>query len=398
MDAGKASGSTVFAVTWPVAAAVAAGWLVLLALMVSRLRRPRKVPDREEGGPFVSFVVPARNEAPNIERCVSSIVQSRWDEFEVIVVDDESNDGTGDIVRSLDRGRAKDLRVIDGRPLPEGWVGKPWACQQGAEAARGEWLLFTDADTWHGPGALGRTAAALAEDGADAISVTGDQEARSFWERLVQPHVFVMLQQAFPPLDRPIPRRKWRRAVATGQYLLIKRQVYDGIGRHEVVKNAIVEDLRLAQLLMRSGYALSIRDGGTSLTTRMYQSLGAIVNGWSKNMSIGAKQVYGPVRGRLVLLAALVVYPLLWLAPVVVLGAAAAGLVGTPILACAAFAYASSAALWAGASKQVAGGSAVLGIIYPLGAAVVWAIVAKSTFQGTRVTWKGREFAGPVPR
>ena len=384
--------------TWTAAIAVAAGWLALLVIQVVQLRRPRAAPDREEGGPFVSVIVPARNEAGNIERCVGSIVQSRWDEFEVIVVDDQSDDGTGALVRSMDRGRAKDLRVIDGRPLPEGWVGKPWACQQGADAARGEWLLFTDADTWHGPEALGRTAAALVEDDADAVSITGAQEARSFWERLVQPHVFFLLLLAFPPLHRPIPRRKWRRAVANGQYFLVTRKAYDGIGRHEAVKDAVVEDLRLAQLFMRSGHVLSIRHGGASLATRMYQSLGGIVEGWSKNMSIGAKQVYGPVRGRLLLAFALVTYPLLWLAPAVVLAGAVVGLVGMPALACAAFIYAISAALWASLSTQiVTGGSALLGLIYPLGAAVVWAIVAKSAFRGTRVTWKGREFKGPVP-
>ena len=111
---------------------------------------------REEGGPFVSFIVPARNEAANIQRCVGSMVQSRWTEFEVVVVDDQSDDGTGEIVRSLHPGRAKEIRVIDGRPLPDGWVGKPWACWQGAKAARGEWLLFADADTWAQPGSAGK--------------------------------------------------------------------------------------------------------------------------------------------------------------------------------------------------------------------------------------------------
>ena len=132
-------------------------------------------------------------------------------------------------------------------------------------------------------------------------AVVARGEVASFWERLVQPHVFFLMVQAFPPLHRPVPRRKWRRAVATGQYLLFKRKAYNGIGGHEAVKDAVVEDLRLAQLSTQAGYAVAIRDGGTSLKTRMYQSLGAILEGWSKNMSIGAKQTYGPVRGRLLL-------------------------------------------------------------------------------------------------
>lgn len=351
---------------------------------------------REEGGPFVSFIVPARNEAANIQRCVGSMVQSRWTEFEVVVVDDQSDDGTGEIVRSLHPGRAKEIRVIDGRPLPDGWVGKPWACWQGAKAARGEWLLFADADTWHSPEALGKTAAAMIEDGADMISVAGRQEMESFWERLVQPHVFFMLLQAFPRLHRPVPQHKWRRAVAIGQYVLVKREAYDGIGGHEAVKDAVVEDLRLAQIFTREGYAVTTRDGGDSLSARMYQSLGAIVEGWTKNLSIGAMQTYGPVRGRLLLASVLAGYPLLWMAPAVILAAGAAGLAGGPLLACAGFAYACSATLWGGISKHLTG-SALFGLVHPLGATVVWAIVARSTFRGSQVTWKGRNFRAPVP-
>ncbi len=384
--------------TWPVAIAVAAGWFVVVAAQTLRLRRPRVVPAREEGGPFVSIVVPARNEAANIERCIGSVVQSRWDEFEVIVVDDQSDDDTAAIARSLDRGRAKEIRVIDGRPLPDGWVGKPWACRQGAEAARGDWLLFTDADTWHGAEALGRAAAAMAEDRADVMSVAGRQEARSFWERLVQPQVFFLLMQSFPQLHRPIPQRKWRRAVATGQYLLVKREAYDAIGGHDAVKDAVVEDLRLGQLFTRAGYTVSLRDGGSSTATRMYQSLGAIVEGWSKNMSIAARQSYGPVLGRILLASAIVALPLFWLAPAVVLAGGAVDLAGGPALACAAFIYACSSALWAGISREmISGSSALLGLLYPLGAAVLWVIVARSSLRGSQITWKGRDFKAPVP-
>ena len=228
-------------------------------------------------------------------------------------------------------------------------------------------------------------------------AVVARGEVASFWERLVQPHVFFLMVQAFPPLHRPIPRRKWHRAVATGQYLLFKRKAYDGIGGHQAVKDAVVEDLRLAQLSTRAGYTVAIRDGGTSLKTRMYQSLGAILEGWSKNMSIGAKQTYGPVRGRLLLAGTLASHPLLWLAPTVVLVAAAAGFVGVPMLACAAIVYVCSAVLWAAVSKQVAGGSALFGVIYPLGAAVVWIIVARSALRGSRITWKERDFKASVP-
>lgn len=383
--------------TWPAAAGLAAGWLVALLALVLHLKLPRPAPRREaQDGPFVSVIVPARNEARNIERCVGSLVQSRWSAFEVIVVDDQSDDGTGEIARALDRGRAQALRVIDGRPVPPGWVGKPWACRQGAEAARGEWLLFADADTWHGPGALGRAAAALEEDGADLLSLQGRQEMGGFWERLVQPHVFFMLMQAWPRLDRPVSGKRWRRAVASGQYMLVRRSAYDALGGHEAVKGAVVEDLRLAQLFARDGRVVSIRALNDELAIRMYRSLGEIVGGWTKNLSIGAIQTFGPVWGRLALAGVLVGYPVLWMLPTLALLGGAAGYVEGPALGWAAAAFAASAALWAGIARALRC-SWSYGLIHALGAAVLWGIVARSVLRRSRVTWKGRDFQEPAP-
>lgn len=382
--------------TWPVAMALVAVWVAGLAVQALRLKRPRSVPKREARGPFVSVIVPARNEARNIERCVGSLAQSRWDEFELIVVDDQSDDGTGDLVRAMDRGRAKDVRVVDGRPLPPGWVGKPWACRQGAAVARGQWLLFTDADTWHEAGALARAAAAMEDDEADMLSVTGDQEMEGFWERLVQPHVIVMLMQALPRMDRPLPRRKWRRAVATGQYMLVKRTAYEELGGHEAVRDAVVEDLKLAQMFARDGRRVSIRDNLHGTSTRMYQSFGEIVRGWTKNLSLGARQTFGPVRGRLLLAGTLVGLPVFWMLPGAVLLAGAAGWVSGPALAWAGVAYAASAAMWAGAC-WVLSRRPWYGLIYPLAAVVVWGIVARSVARSSRVTWKGRDYQAPPP-
>ncbi len=384
--------------TWPVAMALAGAWVAGLAAQALRLKRPRPVPRREARGPFVSVIVPARNEARNIERCVGSLAQSRWNEFEVIVVDDQSDDGTGDLVRAMDRGRAKDVRVVDGRPLPPGWVGKPWACHQGVAAARGEWLLFADADTWHEAGALARAGAALEEDAADMVSIVGRQEMEGFWERLVQPHVFFMLMQALPRLDRPLPRRKWRRAVAVGHYVLVRRPAYEAAGGHEAVRDAVVEDLKLAQTFAREGRVVSVREDWDGLSARMYQSFGEIVEGWTKNLSIGARQTFGPARGQLLLASVLAGYPLFWMLPGAVLLAGAAGYAAGPAVAWAAIAYGASAVLWSGVEWALQRRPRLgLGLLYPVAAAVVWGVVARSALRRSRVTWKGRDFQAQAP-
>lgn len=133
-------------------------WVAFAALAVARLRGlPDALPEDvtlPADPPPVSVVVPARNEAANIVCCLESLAASRYPTFEIIVVDDRSEDGTRELTRSVTPGGARRIAVLDGEPLPEGWLGKPWACWQGARVATGEVLLFTDADTLHGPDLL----------------------------------------------------------------------------------------------------------------------------------------------------------------------------------------------------------------------------------------------------
>src|SRR5690348_7901611 len=142
--------------------------------------------------PRLSVIVPARNEARNIGRCVQSILATTYPALELIVVDDHSVDRTGDIARAAGASDAR-LRVLANPPLPDGWFGKQWACATGAAAATGELLLFTDADTWHAPELAVRAVNALRRSHADLLSVVGRQETHSFWERLLQPQILWML-------------------------------------------------------------------------------------------------------------------------------------------------------------------------------------------------------------
>ena len=379
-----------------VATAVALAWLIGVTILQRRVKLPRSLPDPRRGEHLVSVIVPARNEALNIERCLRGLCDSNYPSFEVIVVDDQSTDETGDLARSVPKGRAQRVVVLSGEGLPEGWLGKPWACHQGSRAARGDLLLFTDADTYHGPDLLERAVAALTDEAADAVTVVGRQEMETFWERLVQPQVFFGMFQVFSNLQDGFDRNRWRRAIANGQFLLFRRDSYDRLGGHEAVKGEVVEDLRLAQILVRDGYTLVVREAFGALATRMYRSLGGLVEGWSKNTALGARYTGGPWGSVLMFAGALVGAPILWLGPPVLALAGAVGAVSAPATALGVTATALNAGMWAVVSRSL-GAPAVYGLLYPLGSAVAWFIVFRSFLRGTRVEWKGRQYRVEAP-
>lgn len=393
-----------------------APWVLLGAFLALGIRDPRPLPawrrDADAEPPFVSVIVPARNEARNIAACLESLAAQEYPAFEIIVVDDRSDDGTGERARAVEPGNARELRVVSGRPRPDdGWFGKPWACVQGAKEARGELLLFTDADTRHAPDLLGRALAGLREDGAAALSALGRQEMRGFWERLVQPHVFLLLGMRYRRLDRPIDPDREDDAILNGQHILVARSVYEAVGGHEAVKGEVVEDLRLAQELVRGGHRITLRGAEESLTTRMYESLGGIMEGWTKNLAVGARQSAG-WWGRAAVPAIVAFLLAAWVVPVAVLvvagaGALFRGLAGAPggaeallggtggslLLAWAAGVVLLNLVLWIGAYRRF-GAPLPYAFLHPLGAALVALIALRSGVRGeARIEWKGRRYS-----
>lgn len=351
------------------------------------VRGPRSQP--------VSIVVPARNEARNIQTCLASLAALEYPDFEIVVVDDRSEDRTAELARGVPPVNAKSVRVIEGEPLPTGWFGKPWACAQGARKARNELLLFTDADTVHAPDLLSAAVEALDDDAADAVTLVGSQILSSFWERLVQPHFFFSLALRFRDPRQPLPPNRSRDAIANGQYILIRRSTYDQIGGHGAVRGEVVEDLRLAQILVAAGKRLSLREAPGRLRTRMYTSLREIVAGWSKNTATAACQTFGPVLGTLALPLAVAVMAVLWIVPpLILLGALWGGQTdawlfwGTSVVGM-------SAILWSAVSR-VMGAPFRYGPLYPLGAIVAAFILLRSWIRGSRISWKGRTY-GPPP-
>ncbi len=373
-------------------------WLLFGVAFVLLVRLPWPLPPArgeaaEDGAlPLVSVVVPARNESHNIVRVLESLTRARYPDFEILVVDDRSEDDTADLARGLPPGNARRLAVLDGRELPEGWLGKPWACHQGASEAEGDLLLFTDADTVHGPDLLTRAVAGMADDEADLLTVVGRQILGSFWERLVQPQVFVSMLLRYPDRRRPLPRERWRGAIANGQFLLFRREAYEAVGGHEAVRGAVAEDLKLAQRVVGAGMCLSLRRAEDDLGTRMYRSLGELVAGWSKNLLLGGLDTLPPGLLRAVTPVAMLFGGLaFWVAPPVLLAAALAGWGPAGLLPWAATATGVSMAFWAGITWRF-GASPLYGTLYPLGHLVLAVIVARAWMRGSRVEWKGRSY------
>lgn len=380
-------------------------WLLAPVALAVVVRLPRALPAaggaRATGGgdrtgsdrrPLVSVVIPARNEARNIETVLRSVTATEGVAFEVIVVDDRSDDGTAELARRLDPGRARRLTVLSGDPLPDGWFGKPWACHQGAREARGEVLLFTDADTVHGPELMARALAGLDDDRADALTVVGRQLMGSFWERVVQPQVFMGMLLRYPRQTDPLPAERWRDAIANGQYIMIRRDVYDAIGGHEAVRGEVAEDMKLAQTLVRSGRRLSVRRAEDAFATRMYRSLGELVEGWSKNLVLGGLETLPPGWRRAVAPPlAIALGAGVWLVPAAVMGAAWLGIVGGAAALWSEWVVGVSIAFWATISRRF-GVSAFYGLAYVLGAAVLCWIMMRAWVRGRRVRWKGRDY------
>ncbi|MBI3476041.1 MAG: glycosyltransferase [Acidobacteria bacterium] len=229
--------------------------------------------------PEVSIIVPARNEEVCLGDCLHSLVSQAGVTFEIIVVDDQSTDRTRAIANSF-----AGVRVLSPGPLPNGWTGKNNAVVAGARAARGEWLLFTDADTVHLPGSLAGALAEAKEHRAELLSYSPEQIAVTFWEIATLPVVFAALARQYPPALVSDPESPV--VAANGQYILVRREAYDAVGGHAAVATDLLEDVALARAVKSSGRKIQFRYAGTSVRTRMYRNFHQLREGWTKNLAL----------------------------------------------------------------------------------------------------------------
>ncbi len=263
--------------------------LVFLGILLWNLKElpslPRQLP--ADMSPFVSVLVPARNEERNIQRCITSLLHQNYDNFELIVLNDGSTDRTGEMLESLrcSDNRSK-LRIIEGKALPEGWHGKAWACDQLGKAARGELLLFTDADTFHSPESLSRSVAAMQKSGADMLSLTPRQEMGSFWEKLIVPLIYFILL-CYLPVRLVHAVSSPSMCFANGQFMLFTRRMYGRIGGHGAVSADLVEDVWLCKAVKKNGGKVLSYNGMDTVNCRMYRNFSEVWEGFSKNLFAG---------------------------------------------------------------------------------------------------------------
>ena len=233
---------------------------------------------------LVSVIIPARNEEASLGACLESLVTQTGVAFEIIVVDDHSTDRTGEIAESFVAANADKIRIIEAGPLADGWTGKNNAVSTGARAARGDWLLFTDADTVHLPGSLARALAEAQENGADMLSYSPEQIAVTFWEMATLPVIFAELARQYPPKKVSDPTSPL--AAANGQYVLIRRDAYDAVGGHAAIAGEILEDVALARKVKASGSKIRFRYADDIVRTRMYRTFRQLREGWTKNLAL----------------------------------------------------------------------------------------------------------------
>lgn len=344
--------------------------------------------------PLLSAIIPARNEARNIETCARSILSSAYPNVELIIIDDHSTDDTGVIAAAIAASDSR-ARVITPPPLPEGWFGKQWACWNGSLAATGDVLCFFDADTTQRPDFLGRSMNAMYTRRLDFLTAMGAQETGSFWERVVQPHVFSMMLMRYGGTERMNRSKDPKEKIANGQCILITRASYDETGGHEAVKHFVAEDLALAQRFSALGKASAAFIAQDSFSTRMYTSLHEIVMGWSKNLFVaGFDAMPGGAIGKRL-------FPFLMLGPAVMglappLGLLIGLIADIPELITWGAITSGALLIWWLALNRAMRIPLGYALLFPLGAAVLFWILLRALVRGRNVRWKDRDYVASV--
>jgi chlorobactene glucosyltransferase len=384
--------------TWELA--LSFGLLAVAIWLIARAFRQRGIieqvaPRRANScvnAPKVAIIVPARDESVNIGPCLQSLLAQDYpaDRLQILAVDDNSSDGTGAIIAAFAR---KDGRIVplSAPPLPPGWKGKVHACRIGAKAAATDagWLCFLDADMRAEPLLIASAIAAAEARGLDLLSLAPKQELKSFAERLILPCGLYLL--AFSQDLARVQQPGSGDAVATGQFMLLRRGPYFEAGGHQAVRTEICEDVALARLLKRRGHRVLLQDGGALLSTRMYTGWATLWPGIAKNLT---EMLGGPLPTIAMAAAAIALSWALILLPVIDLAGCAGGKSSACVAAIPAF-LASAAAF----GLHLAGAAHFripfwYGFLFPLGysaGALIGFDSVRRRLTG-KVSWKGRVY------
>jgi chlorobactene glucosyltransferase len=260
--------------------------LFLILLWNLAILRRKKYPALDDSElPFVSVLVPARNEELNIKNILISLLNQNYPKYEVIVLNDHSEDITGKIIDEI-KAEYPELKILNGKPLPDGWTGKCYACTQLYEASSGEYILFTDADTVHNSNSLRDSVTIALNRNTDMLTLFPKMIMVSLSEKIIMPMLWftIMMLLPFYFVDK---KGFTKFSAGIGPFMMFKRTAYEKIGGHYSVKNALVEDVWLARKIKEHNLQLAVEDGQQMLSVRMYRNFGEIWQGFSKNIFAG---------------------------------------------------------------------------------------------------------------
>ena len=240
---------------------VCGAWIFLLKSMLDSFRLTPyldKFENTSKTNPKVSIILPARNEEEFIGKCLDSLVKQDYENYEIIVIDDSSEDRTGEIISEYAKKYPK-IIPVSARPKPDGWMGKNWACMEGYGKATGELLLFTDADTKHAENVITLAVSHLNSFGLDALSAIPKMLTFDFWTNITLPMISTFLHTRFSALNVNNPAKKT--GYFFGSFFILKKTTYQEVGTHEGVKQEIIEDGALGKKVKEAGYKIKMVRG-----------------------------------------------------------------------------------------------------------------------------------------
>ncbi len=375
-----------FEILFYVQSAIVLSLVVLLAVSLFNMRYLRHLYSypAPPSWPRCSVLVPARNEEANVGRCAGSLLAQDYPDFQVIVLDDNSADRTWEILQEL---AARDARLIliKGKPLPDDWLGKHWACSQLAEAADGELLVFVDADTYHETGMLRGAASAMIAENTCLISAL-PQQAVASWSELLSIPAFYLGMLCGVPLELTRLQRNPLLFAILGQFLVFRRDAYDAAGGYAAVRHNVVDDIAIGRRVHAMGLKYKLLDGGGLVSCRMYRNFDQTWKGLTK--STFATFNFDPYFITLMYILVLIFY----VSPPIVLGIGLAQpQIPLEITAMAGIAVLLNIVLWTISNVRFHFPLYVV-LIYPFSAIFMTVVAFSSmilTMQG-KALWKGR--------
>ena len=377
-------------------------WLIyiLRTMKTYKMLPALKKEEPDKKSPFVSVIIPTRNESKRVTPCIESLKSQNYNNFEVVIVDD-SSDNTVEVIKNI-VGSDKRFRIIKEEKLDGGWVGKPHAMQQGSREAKGEWLLLIDADTSHESHLITSAVKHALAKKLDMLSILSHLVCKSFWEKIIQP-IPTGLLIFITPLGK-VNDPKSKESFALGPFILIKHSVFDKIGGYEKIRGKIADDVEMAKLLKTSGFKIGLARAYDMMNLRMYEKFKDIWEGWSKNIFMGLvqkREIQKKGRQMLILLVGLfvvflmMVFPFIGFSLSLLLFLITKTLLWQNILLIAFAVWILSLLIQSFVHKKYSIGNPAFSPLYFIGGIVTMGIFLNSavkTISGSGVKWKGRTY------